>query len=133
MLAGTVWLISFDRSSNAAPFQDVACLSRKSLDPANRRGQGHNNCHPARSRRRWSQLNGAKRHVDHRFALRVKTVTSSTRSITRVDASLLCREREPASFNKFLPKIWNHTAIRRAAPHPKRHAARGLMRQPAAS
>jgi hypothetical protein len=64
MLAGTVWLISFDRSSNAAPFQDVACLSRKSLDPANRRGQGHNNCHPARSRRRWSQLNGAKRHVE---------------------------------------------------------------------
>jgi hypothetical protein len=46
VFAGTIWLILFDRSSNAAPFHDVACLSRKSLDLANRRGQGHNNCHP---------------------------------------------------------------------------------------
>jgi hypothetical protein len=131
MLAGTVWLM-LDRSSNAAPFQDVACLSPKSLDPANRRAQGHNNCHRhdhGAAGLSWTEQKrrvelpicspGKNGNVEHPFHHPDRCV-------------IFMPGTRPGDFNKFLPKIWNRTAIRYAAPHPKRHA-RGLMRQPRAS
>jgi hypothetical protein len=78
---------------------------------------------------------------NHRFALRVKTVTSSTRSHHTDRCVIFVAGERSCELNKFLPSVWNHDDSARSHRTRKRcekilrefdRLPEGLMRQPAA-